>query len=69
VMDMSFANQVLSAIYIKNNQGKLSNNVHNVPTEVDYEIAELKLDAMGINIDKLTEEQQLYLSSWQEGTS
>lgn len=69
VMDMSFANQVLSAIYIKNNQGKLSNTVHNVPEEIDQKIAQLKLDAMGINIDQLTDEQQLYLTSWQEGTS
>lgn len=69
VMDMSFANQVLSAIYIKNNQGKLSNTVHNVPEEIDQKIAQLKLDAMDINIDQLTDEQQLYLTSWQEGTS
>jgi len=68
-MDMSFANQVLSAIYMKNNQGKLSNAVHNIPEEIDQKIAQLKLDAMGIHIDQLTEEQQLYLSSWQEGTS
>ena len=69
VMDMSFANQILSAIYMKNNQGKLSNTVHNIPEEIDHRIAKLKLDAMGINIDQLTEEQQRYLSSWQEGTS
>ena len=69
VMDMSFANQVLSAIYMKNNQGKLSNTVHNIPEEIDQKIAQLKLDAMGINIDQLTDEQQRYLSSWQEGTS
>ncbi len=69
VMDMSFANQVLSAIYMKNNQGKLSNSVHNIPEEIDQKIAQLKLDAMGVNIDQLTDEQQRYLSSWQEGTS
>ena len=68
VMDMSFANQVLSAIYMKNNHGKLGNTVLNVPEEVDKKIAQLKLDAMAINIDQLTDEQQLYLSSWQEGT-
>ena len=68
VMDMSFANQVLSAIYMKNNHGKLGNTVLNVPGEVDKKIAQLKLDAMAINIDQLTDEQQLYLSSWQEGT-
>lgn len=69
VMDMSFANQVLSAIYMKNNDGQLTNAVHNVPDEVDQQIAQLKLDAMAIKIDQLTDEQQLYLSSWQEGTS
>lgn len=68
VKDMSFANQVLSAIYMKNNQGKLRNTVHNVPEEVDQKIAQLKLDAMGIHIDQLTSEQQIYLSSRQEGT-
>lgn len=69
VMDMSFANQVLSAIYMKNNHGQLTNAVHNVPTEIDQQIAQLKLDAMGIRIDQLSDEQQRYLSSWQEGTS
>lgn len=69
VMDMSFANQVLSVIYMKNNQAKLSNAVHNIPEEIDQKIAQLKLDAMGIKIDQLTDEQQHYLSSWQEGTS
>lgn len=68
VMDMSFANQVLSAIYLFNQRGKLDNTVHNVPTEIDQEIAELKLKAMAIHIDQLTNEQQRYLSSWQEGT-
>ena len=68
VMDMSFANQVLSVIYLKQNRGKLSNAVHNVPAEIDARIAKLKLEAMGINIDQLTKEQQLDLTSWQEGT-
>lgn len=68
VMDMSFANQVLCAIYMFNKQGKLDNAVHNVPKEIDQEIAELKLKAMDIDIDQLTDEQQSYLSSWQEGT-
>ncbi|MCK5385544.1 MAG: adenosylhomocysteinase, partial [Gammaproteobacteria bacterium] len=54
---------------MKNNHGQLANTVHNVPDEVDQQIAQLKLDAMGINIDQLSDEQQLYLSSWQEGTS
>lgn len=69
VMDMSFTNQVLSAIFMKNNYGQLTNTVHNVPAEIDQKIALLKLDAMGIKIDQLTAEQQHYLSSWQEGTS
>jgi len=68
VMDMSFANQVLSAIYLLNKRGELENAVHNVPTEVDQEIARLKLAAMNINIDQLTDEQHQYLSSWKEGT-
>ena len=69
VMDMSFANQVLSAIYMKKNHGQLTHAVHNVPVEIDQQIALLKLNAMGINIDQLTNEQNSYLSSWQEGTS
>jgi adenosylhomocysteinase len=68
VMDMSFANQVLCAIYMVNNHGKLDNAVHNVPSEIDQEIARLKLSAMNIHIDQLTEQQQRYLSSWKEGT-
>ena len=63
VMDMSFANQVLSAIYMKNNHGQLANTVHNVPDEVDQQIAQLKLDAMGIRIDQLSDEQQRYLGT------
>ena len=69
VMDMSFANQVLCAIYMHKHHGRLSNSVHNVPAEIDQQIAQQKLDAMGINIDQLSDEQQHYLSSWQEGTS
>lgn len=68
VMDMSFANQVLCAIYMHGHRSKLDNTVHNVPPEVDHEIAKLKLRAMNIHIDQLTAEQQTYLSSWQEGT-
>jgi adenosylhomocysteinase len=67
-MDMSFANQVLCAIYMFHQHGKLANSVHNVPPEIDAEIARLKLAAMGISIDQLTAEQRHYLSSWQEGT-
>jgi len=68
VMDMSFANQVLCAIYMKQHHNSLTNAVHNVPPEIDREIAQLKLDAMGLVIDQLTDEQTKYLSSWQEGT-
>ena len=68
VMDMSFANQVLCAIHLVRNRGQLANGVHNVPTQIDQEIALLKLDAMGIRIDQLTAEQQTYLSSWEQGT-
>jgi adenosylhomocysteinase len=69
VMDMSFANQVLAAIYLRQHHDQLDNSVHNVPVEIDQQIAKLKLDAMGIEIDQLTAEQQHYLSSWQEGTA
>jgi len=68
VMDMSFANQALSAEYLVKNQGKLPKNVFSVPSDIDKEIARLKLEAMGITIDQLTPEQEAYLSSWEEGT-
>lgn len=68
VMDMSFANQVLCAVYLATLEHKLNNSVHDVPAEVDQEVARLKLAAMNIEIDALTEEQVTYLSSWQEGT-
>ena len=68
VMDMSFANQALSAQYMVANHGSLKNQVYSVPEEIDHEIARFKLAAMGIHIDKLTAEQIAYLSSWQEGT-
>ena len=68
VMDMSFANQALSAEYMIKNADKLENKVYGVPDEIDAEIARLKLEAMEINIDVLTEEQTKYLNSWQEGT-
>jgi adenosylhomocysteinase len=68
VMDMSFANQVLAAIHLVKNKGKLDSAVHSVAAEIDHEIARLKLAAMDIHIDQLTEEQQLYLASWREGT-
>ena len=68
VMDMSFANQALSAEYMIKNADKLENKVYGVPDEIDAEIARLKLEAMDINIDVLTDEQTKYLNSWQEGT-
>ena len=68
VMDMSFANQALSAEYLVKEKGKLENGVHVLPEEVDQEIASLKLRAMGINIDELTPEMIEYMSSWETGT-
>lgn len=68
VMDMSFANQALGAEWIAQNAQKLEKTVYEIPHEVDQEIARLKLHAMGVAIDELTEEQKHYLSSWQEGT-
>jgi adenosylhomocysteinase len=68
VMDMSFANQALSAEYIVKNQGKLEKKVYSVPEHIDRHIAQIKLSSMGIAIDTLTPEQEQYLASWQEGT-
>lgn len=68
VMDMSFANQALSAEYMLKNADKLENTVYSVPADIDAEIARIKLDAMGVKIDTLTEEQVKYLNSWEEGT-
>jgi adenosylhomocysteinase len=68
VMDMSFANQALCSEYIAKNAKNLERKVYDVPDEIDSEIARLKLHAMGIEIDTLTEEQKKYLSSWEEGT-
>ena len=64
VMDMSFANQALGMEFIVKNKGKLENKLHTLPHEVDVKIAELKLQSMGISIDKLTPEQEEYLHSW-----
>lgn len=61
-MNMSFANQVLSAVYLATLDHKLDNKVHNVPTEIDQEVARLKLSSMHIEIDELTEEQQHFLA-------
>ncbi|MFH1503913.1 MAG: adenosylhomocysteinase [Candidatus Omnitrophota bacterium] len=68
VMDLSFANQALSCEYIAKNKDKLENKVYKVPDDIDYEVARLKLESLEVKIDKLTPEQEKYLSSWQEGT-
>jgi adenosylhomocysteinase len=68
VMDMSFANQALCLEYIVKNRGKLEPRVYSVPEEIDKQVARLKLNSMGIEIDTLTPEQKQYLTSWQEGT-
>jgi adenosylhomocysteinase len=68
VMDMSFANQALSAEFLAQKGKKLEKKVYGVPEQIDREIARLKLHAMGIEVDRLTPEQRRYLASWQEGT-
>ncbi len=68
VMDMSFANQALSAEYILRNHKDLRKDVYRVPEEIDREVAFLKLRSMGVEIDQLTPEQVKYLSSWEFGT-
>ncbi|MDI6757630.1 MAG: adenosylhomocysteinase, partial [Endomicrobiia bacterium] len=68
VMDMSFANQALSAEYVIKKGRRLKKNVFPVPRDIDEKIAALKLAAMGVKIDRLTPEQKKYLASWQEGT-
>ena len=68
VMDMSFANQALAVHYIATRDERLPVDVYDVPREIDSEVARLKLASMGITIDELTEEQEKYLTSWEEGT-
>jgi len=68
VMDMSFANQALALEYLASRDERLPVDVHVVPPEIDREVARLKLASMGIEIDTLTEEQEKYLASWEEGT-
>jgi adenosylhomocysteinase len=68
VMDMSFANQALATEYAVKNASSLENKVYPVPTEIDEEIARPERATMGVDIDKLTEEQARYLASWDEGT-
>jgi len=68
VMDMSFADQALSVDYVVKNHKSLENKVYKVPDELDKRVAKLKLEAMGIKIDRLTAEQEEYLAGWSEGT-
>jgi adenosylhomocysteinase len=68
VMDMSFANQALSAEYMAKEGGSLENKVYPVPEEIDKEIARLKLEALDVEIDELTDLQVTYLNSWDQGT-
>ena len=68
VMDMSFANQALSLEYIANNRDHLENRVYDVPESIDESVAQLKLQAFGVEIDTLTAEQEKYLNSWEMGT-
>ena len=68
VMDMSFADQALSVEYMVKNHASLEKKVYRVPEELDKRVARLKLESMGIKIDRLTPEQEEYLASWSEGT-
>ncbi len=68
VMDMSFANQALCAEYMVRNARELEKKVYDVPVDIDREIARLKLESMGVSIDKMTPEQEKYLASWESGT-
>ena len=67
-MDMSFANQALSATYVVENSARLEKKVYGVPEKIDREIGRLKLFAMGVEIDTLLPEQEKYLGSWDMGT-
>ncbi|HEX9664674.1 MAG TPA: adenosylhomocysteinase [Patescibacteria group bacterium] len=68
VMDMSFATQVLAAEYVAKQKDKLQSKIYNLPQDLEYKIAKLKLQSMGLTIDQLTSAQKKYLSSWQIGT-
>jgi adenosylhomocysteinase len=68
VMDMSFANQALAAVYLAKHHRELEKKVYPVPERIDEEVARLKLAALGIKIDTLTPEQEKYMASWSEGT-
>jgi adenosylhomocysteinase len=65
---MSFANQANAAVYLTREADQMEKKVYTLPSEIDREIASLKLKTMGIKIDELTEEQKKYLNSWGEGT-
>jgi adenosylhomocysteinase len=67
-MDMSFANQALSAAWVVGQAGSLAPGVYDVPQEIDKEVARLKLESLGVRIDELTDEQRRYLASWETGT-
>jgi len=68
VMDMSFSDQSLSVEYLVKHGSELKPDVYKVPAEIDEQVAKLKLEALGISIDKLTKEQMKYLSDWKSGT-
>ena len=68
-MDMSFANQALAAEFIISNRDTLKPEVHNLPKDLDAEIARIKLNSIGMPIDTLTDEQAEYLASWEVGTA
>jgi adenosylhomocysteinase len=68
VMDMSFANQALSVEHMVKHHGSLEKRVYSVPADLDRSVARMKLESMGVKIDRLTMEQEKYLSSWSEGT-
>ncbi|HOV42557.1 MAG TPA: adenosylhomocysteinase, partial [Syntrophothermus lipocalidus] len=65
VMDLSFSLQALSLLYMLDNQERLLPRVYNVPEEIDRKVAELRLRSLGVEIDRLTQEQERYLASWQ----
>jgi adenosylhomocysteinase len=67
-MDMSFANQALCAEHMARHAGDLKPQVYDVPAEIDAQVATLKLQAMAITIDRLSEEQERYMASWEQGT-
>ena len=68
IMDTSFSTQAMAIVYMVENHDKLANEVIPVPDSIDQELARIKLDTLGISIDRLTEEQYNYIHSWQEGT-